>query len=119
MPLAKRTCPDRRVFLLTSIRLLHTVLWAFFALCILLLPYPVWRGRLDWFFWQTGAILLECLTLALFRGRCPLTLWAARYTEERTANFDIYLPRWLAKHNKSLFGFLFLVNLWISYCLYR
>jgi hypothetical protein len=58
----------------------------------------------------------ECLVLAVNRGRCPLTNLAARYTDERAANFDIYLPEWLARHNKSIFGLLFvageLVLLW-------
>jgi len=48
--------------------------------------------------------------LAANRGRCPLTDWAARYTEDRAANFDIYLPDWLARNNKAIFGTLFAVN---------
>jgi hypothetical protein len=39
-----------------------------------------------------------------------LTGLAARYTEERAANFDIYLPEWLARHNQSLFGALFVAG---------
>jgi hypothetical protein len=32
---------------------------------------------------------------------------AARHTEQRSKNFDIYLPLWLARHNKTIFGALF------------
>jgi hypothetical protein len=32
--------------------------------------------------------------------RCPLTDVAARYTDDRRANFDIYLPEWLARYNE-------------------
>ena len=32
---------------------------------------------------------------------------AARYTEDRADNFDIYLPLWLARYNKEIFGSLF------------
>jgi hypothetical protein len=39
-----------------------------------------------------------------------LTDLAARFTSDRSAEFDIYLPRWLARHNKTLFGGLFAVN---------
>jgi hypothetical protein len=39
-----------------------------------------------------------------------LTGLAARYTEERAANFDIYLPLWLARRNKSIFGTLFVAG---------
>jgi hypothetical protein len=41
--------------------------------------------------------------------RCPLTDVAARYTDRRTDNFDIYLPVWLARNNKRVFG-----GLWVA-----
>jgi hypothetical protein len=44
------------------------------------------------------------------RRRCPLTDLAGRYTEERTDNFDIYLPLWLARRNKTIFGTIFAVG---------
>jgi hypothetical protein len=43
--------------------------------------------------------------------RCPLTDLAARYTDDRRDNFDIYLPEWLARHNKRIFGWLFVGGL--------
>jgi len=52
--------------------------------------------------------------------RCPLTDMAARYTDDRRDNFDLYLPLWLARHNKLVFGGLFAVGLvftlarWVS-----
>jgi len=39
-----------------------------------------------------------------------LTDVAARFTEDRAANFDIYLPLWLARYNKTIFGTIFLMN---------
>ena len=48
--------------------------------------------------------------LLLNGWRCPLTSMAARYTADRRANFDIYLPEWLAEHNKTIFGALYLVG---------
>jgi hypothetical protein len=39
-----------------------------------------------------------------------LTNWAARFTDDRADNFDIYLPNWLARYNKVIFGTLFAVN---------
>jgi hypothetical protein len=29
------------------------------------------------------------------------------YTDDRRDNFDIYLPVWIARHNKAVFGSLF------------
>jgi hypothetical protein len=39
----------------------------------------------------------------------PITVLVARYTADG-ANFDIYLPEWLAKHNKGIFGTMYLVG---------
>jgi hypothetical protein len=39
-----------------------------------------------------------------------LTVLAARFTPERVDNFDIYLPTWLARYNKRIFGTLFIVS---------
>lgn len=43
------------------------------------------------------------------RLRCPLTDIAARHTADRRANFDIYLPLWLAR-SKHVFGTLYLIG---------
>jgi len=40
----------------------------------------------------------------------PLTDIAARFTVDRNPNFDIYLPSWLAQHNKVAFGSLFVAG---------
>ena len=48
--------------------------------------------------------------LAANGWRCPLTAVASRYTDERRDNFDIYLPNWLASHNKLIFGALYVAG---------
>jgi len=48
--------------------------------------------------------MVEVIILAVNRWRCPLIAVAARYTDDRRENFDIYLPLWLAMHNKTVFG---------------
>jgi len=48
--------------------------------------------------------------LAVNGGRCPLTDLASRFTLYRNPNFDIYLPNWLAEHNKAVFGWLFVAG---------
>ncbi len=93
---------------LTGIKTLHTLIWAFFAGCILAIPLAALAGRLDWAAALTGVVLVECLIILVNGGRCPLTAVAARYTPDRADNFDIYLPRWLARYNKVIFGSLFL-----------
>jgi hypothetical protein len=95
---------------LEQIKLLHTAIWALMAASILALPWLGWFGKFRWAFGLSLLVLGECLALALNRGRCPLTDIAARYTNDRACNFDIYLPLWLACANKTIFGFLFIVG---------
>ncbi len=96
--------------MLTVIKLLHTVIWAFLAASILALPLAGVLRRFRWAAILTVIVLLECAVLAANGGRCPLSDLAARYTDEGASNFDIYLPNWLASHNKTIFGTLFVVN---------
>ena len=80
------------------------------------LPIVGLRRRFRWAASLSALVLAECMVLAMNHFRCPLTDLAARYTEERGANFDIYLPEWLARHNQNIFGALFvaggLLTLW-------
>jgi hypothetical protein len=85
--------------------------WAFFAACILTIPVLAWRGNLKIAVLLIATVSLEVLVLAANRLRCPLTAVAARYTADRRANFDIYLPLWLARYNKVIFGSLFVVGI--------
>lgn len=96
--------------MLVAIKLLHTAVWAFLAACILAIPIVGLKRRFRWALVLTALVLLECGVLALNRGRCPLTDVAARYTRDRADNFDIYLPGWLARHNKGIFGSLFIAG---------
>lgn len=64
-------------------------------------------------------VLMECAVLAVNRCRCPLTSLAARYTEDRSPNFDIYLPHWLAQYNKQVFGALFVAGLLYAAWMWR
>ena len=100
----------RRHVVLVSIKLLHTVVWAFFAACIVAIPIAGGLGEFRWAAVLTGLVLVECAVLAMNQLRCPLTDLACRYTEDREDNFDIYLPLWLARHNKTIFGTLFVAG---------
>jgi len=95
---------------IVAIKVIHTVIWALLAGCILAIPVAAWSHRFLWALALSAIILTECGILALNRGRCPLTHVAARFTDERADNFDIYLPNWLAHNNKVIFGSLFLAD---------
>jgi len=93
---------------LKAVKVVHTVVWAFFASCILAIPAFAWRGDYGYAAALIGIVLVEVFVLVLNGWRCPLTPVAARYTEDRRDNFDIFLPEWLARNNKTVFGLLYL-----------
>lgn len=96
---------------LRALKAVHTLAWALFAGCILALPVAAWREDFALATVLIGVVLVEVLILLANRMRCPLTAVAARFTEDRRDNFDIYLPLWLARHNKRIFGWLFVGGL--------
>jgi hypothetical protein len=92
---------------LRAIKAAHTIVWAFFVGCIVAIPVASWRNE-----HRTAAVFAlvvggEVAILAMNRWRCPLTSVAGRFTDDRRANFDIYLPEWIAKYNKEIFGALY------------
>lgn len=103
----------RTVAMMTSLRavkLVHTVIWAFFAACILAIPLLTVLSRFRLAALFVAIVAVEVAVLLVNGMTCPLTDVAARYTDDRRANFDIYLPEWLARNNKAIFGTLFVVS---------
>lgn len=92
---------------LTLIKAVHTIAWAFFVGCILGIYYYSSAGRLLAAGLLIAVVMAEVAILACNRMKCPLTGIAAKYTDDRRDNFDIYLPLWLARYNKEIFGTLF------------
>ena|SRR5689334_17208661 len=95
---------------LVLVKLCHSAIWVFFNLVIFYMLYAVITDRVDRWVWVGLALVgLETLVLLLFRSHCPLTLVARRYSASERANFDIYLPEWLARYNKTIYGLIMLV----------
>jgi glucan phosphoethanolaminetransferase (alkaline phosphatase superfamily) len=92
---------------LVAIKLAHTFVWAVLAGFIVVLPWYIARRRWRPVAWLIAIVFAECVVLAVNGMRCPLTDLAARYTSDRSASFDIYLPAWLARNNKLIFGTIF------------
>jgi hypothetical protein len=106
----RQTASDARSNALIIVKAVHTIVWAAFVGCILAIPVASWRGEHRIAGWLAGIVAVEAGVLILNRWVCPLTSIAARYTDDRRPNFDIYLPEWLAKHNKLIFGTLYVVG---------
>jgi len=95
---------------LRLIKSLHTFVWAVFAGSILAIPFFAYSRKLSVAWTLIGFVLIEVVVLAANRMRCPLTDVAGRYTEDRQDNFDIYLPLFVARYNKQIFGALYVIG---------
>jgi len=96
---------------LRAVKFIHTLIWASFVICILSIPVFAWRGRFVSVVVLAILVFVEIVVLITNGWRCPLTNVAARFTDNRSDNFDIYLPLWLARNNKLIFGWLFVMVL--------
>ena len=94
---------------LQIVKIIHTVVWALLVAAIVAIPVLAWVGLFDAISILAALVSVEGIVLVVNGGRCPLTDLAARYTDRRDDNFDIYLPRRLARHGKVVFGGLFAV----------
>jgi hypothetical protein len=92
---------------LRFIKTFHTIVWAFFVFCIIAIPIFAFTENYGQALISIAVVFIEVLILIVNRMRCPLTVVAAKYTNDRRDNFDIYLPVWLARRNKLIFGPLF------------
>ncbi len=94
--------------MLRTIKVIHTLVWGIMVTAIFYVLYVGITGEKRGSVWiAVGLVALETGVLLVNRWSCPFSDVAARYTEEQPDNFDIYLPQWLAKHNKTIFGILF------------
>jgi len=95
---------------LVFIKLLHTSVWIFFNIVLIYLYYAAITNQIGiWFWLGVGAFLMEFLMLIIYGWNCPITFWARNYSDSSRANFDIYLPNWVAKHNKTIYSILIVV----------
>ena len=102
---------------LILIKILHTAIWVFFNVVLFYLFYAALTNQITKWVWiGIGLILLEGLVLLLFKKMCPVTVLARRYSDSQKANFDIYLPEWLARNNKLIYtSFFVFILLLLAY----
>ena len=90
---------------------MHTFIWCLFVSIIMYVLWSGLTGNVSAYSWIAVALVVgEGLVSLIFKGRCPLTILARKYSDSEKDNFDIYLPNWLAKYNKLIFGILFAVG---------
>jgi hypothetical protein len=96
---------EKKLFIIKSI---HTIIWLFFNVVIFYLLYAVIVNKIDLWVWICiGLVVVEGFVLVIFKMFCPLTIMARKYSDSTKDNFDIFLPNWLAKHNKLMYTSIF------------
>lgn len=89
---------------LRLVKIIHTLIWIFFNVIIFYMLYAVLTNKIDKWLWiGYGLVVLEGVILLLFKGFCPLTIIARKYSDSDKDNFDIYLPNFLARFNKQIY----------------
>ncbi len=98
--------------MLVFLKTLHTFIWVVMTIANFTAFYFAYNGIYDYRFWTPALILiLEIITVIVNKWTCPITPIAGKYTANRDANFDIYLPLWLAKYNKEIFSIIILIEI--------
>ncbi len=101
---------------LKVIKFIHTLVWVFFNVVIFFMLYSVLIDHLDKWLWIGYAIvLMECIILLIYKFKCPLTYIARKYSDSSLDNFDIYLPNWLARNNKTIYSIILILIILITF----
>jgi len=104
-----RQADTEKMRALIAIKIVHTTIWAAIVACIATVPIAALRHDFRLAAALSAVVWLECGVLAANRGKCPLTNLAEKCSNARQPNFDIYLPRWIARWNKVIFGLVFAI----------
>ncbi|EKE27282.1 MAG: hypothetical protein ACD_3C00226G0001 [uncultured bacterium (gcode 4)] len=100
------------------IKLVHTIIWLFYVCIIFYILFAAILDKIDIYLYiAIILVIFEWIILIIFKGKCPLTIIAYRYSKNHEAGFDIFLPKWLAESNKSIFTLIFILGIIIV--LYR
>lgn len=100
------------------LKLIHTIIWVFYVLVFFYILYAGIYNKIDIYLWGAiGFVIFEGIILIIYKCKCPLTVLGYKYTDNPEVGFDIYLPRWLAKYNKTIYGSGFVIEMLII--LYR
>jgi hypothetical protein len=93
--------------MLRLLKIVHTLIWTIMAAANFTAFYLALVGRYNVWFYLSIVLLAGEIVIVIFNSwHCPLTDIMAKYTSDRRANFDIYLPEWLARNNIKVFSVL-------------
>lgn len=97
---------------LILIKLIHTLIFAFMATCVLFILYCGIVGiRNRLLFFSIAIIVIEGIVLFLNKFKCPLTTLAGKYGDLHERFSDIFLPQQFAALIMPIFTTLFTIGL--------
>lgn len=100
---------------LFCIKFIHTIIWLFYVFIIGYILYASVSNIINFYlFIAIGFVVLEGIILLIFKWKCPLTVLGYKYSDNHEVGFDIFLPKWLAKNNKSIFSSIFAIGVIIT-----
>lgn len=98
--------------MLSFIKIIHTIIWTVMVVATFYIFYAGITNTFNLILYISIALLIiETTVLLLNKWTCPLTPLARKYDLGKKDNFDIYLPNWLAKYNKVIFGAIFVTGM--------
>jgi len=87
------------------------MIWAVMVAAIFYILYCGISGQSNTLlFVSLGIMLFEIVVLMLNHWSCPFTFMAKRMKEDWQDGDDIFIPQWLAIHNKTIFGTLLAIG---------
>jgi len=96
---------------LFAIKLAHSIVWLILGTTTFYIFYSGLINRVTIYTWIAIATIVgEGIVLLSLKWTCPLTIMARKYSDSQKDNFDIFLPNWLARHNKTIFTTMFIVG---------
>lgn len=99
----------------TLVKTIHSLIWLIMVLAIFYILYAGITNHFDiYFFISMSLMVVEGIILIINRGACPLTLLSKNLKSDYCEGDDIFLPRWLAVHNRLVFTSILVVGLVIS-----
>ena len=106
-PFVRSLGRDSIVTMSILLKTIHTIVWAIMTFANFFAFYLAFIGRFDIWFWIPASfIMLEIFIIVLNDWKCPMTGMIEKYTKDRSDNFGLYIPGWLAKYNVRIYTIL-------------
>ncbi len=98
--------------MMRRIKAIHSAIWVMMVCAIFYILYAGITDRIDaYLLIPVSLMALEGVVLFMNKGSCPLTIVAKRIKKDYADGDDIYLPKWVAIHNKAIFGSILLAGI--------